>query len=304
MKVVVDDLRMIGDVFFKIPPHIAIEKRKTSPFEKKAIDIGQGKAILYPMDFDSYKDVAAGLQIARDAETIILPDSLIRTFLQMAYEGKIEFVRELMPPFPHTAIQFNMIPEAEFFPSVEKTDFDEVWAGASDNVSVLTISRDLHPDTNKWLITVMAWFMPSMSVTRMAWWEASGLYNTQDNQELNENKLHLRAVCTAIVMYLNAQNVEIRRRVAPEKINKKRRKRGKRELPPYYETVITKTFTPATGAKGVGSKHSFMYPVRGHFRRYRNGERVWIGPHYRGVEHGVESMPKHAYRVKHGKEDD
>jgi hypothetical protein len=304
MKVVVDDLKAVGEIFFKIPPHVAIEKRRVSPFEKKAIEIGEGKAILYPMDFDSYKDVAAGLQIAADAETIILPKELMRSFLSMAYDGKIKFVDELMPPFPHTAIQFELIPEKEFFPEVEKTDFGDIYPNFDDNVGLLTISRDPHPETGRVLTTCIAWFMPSMSTTRMAWWEDNGLYNTPDGQDIKPNKFHLRAVCTAIVMYLNAQNVELKRKEQPAKLNKKRRKRGKRELPPYYETIITKSFVPYESKGGSGIKHSHMYPVRGHFRHFRNGTRVWVTPHYRGIEHGAESMPKHAYRVKHDTEGD
>ena len=50
---------------------------------------------------------------------------------------------------------------------------------------------------------------------------------------------------------------------------------------------------------GHGGKHR-LHPVRGFWRQYKSGKRVWVRPHWRGdKELGVIT---HDYEVKHGEE--
>ena len=297
MEIATDSLNAFGELFLAEDPRNIIERRSRLRGKSGA---NAEQLSQLQLDFDSYKDLAAAFSVCSDAKTIIFPATLMRSFMDMSFGGKIKHTKELDLPFPHTVIQCTeKILEQEFFPDVEPFMSD---MNVIDSVLILSLSNDEFPTDGRMLNSVICWYTPSMSVNRVAWWEDNGQYNIDPGRKISENKKHLRSIGTAIAMYLNSRNVRINRKEPHPKVNKKRRKRGKRELPTYYETRIIKTFTASSGAKRIGSAHSFMYPVRGHFRHFKNGERVWVPPHYRGVEHGVKSMPKHAYRVKHDEE--
>jgi hypothetical protein len=304
MKLLTEFMQELAEAFFAIPPHEAIARRRMmfGDSQKREVVVN-GKKMFLPVDIDSYKDLAATLSLIEGCQTILMPNELLMQFVEMSKQGRIQHEREFPLPFQHVCIQpVRWIPEKDFFPIVERNDFQDFLKLGSDSVEGIIMGRDRHPKSGKYINTICAWFL-SQSVNRTAWWEDSGLWNSE-TQDMPPNKIRLRDVGTAISMYLMAENVEVVAQEVPKRINARRKKRGKRELPKYYETRITKVSYAAQESRGKGAKHSFMYPVRAHFRRYKDGHRTWIPQHYRGVEHGMDSMPeRHAYRVAYDKED-
>jgi len=288
MRLIADYLTEMAEYFFEIPPEKVI-MRKEIPYDPISI-AGIGSNLTVPMNYESYGDLAALFSVADKCETIILPTPLVRQFIIMARAKRVLLTNEWLLPFDHMLIQFTEpIDEKDFFPNAKSLD--------KDNVEALVLCRDKWEDST-FLNTVIAWYMPTHSVNRVAWWD-DGRYNINGWLEVGESKVILRGIATAIAMFLTAKNIDLVRKEPSEKINRKRRKRGKRILPAYYETIIHIAGGSALN-RGVesGLHHSYMYPVRGHFRHFRDGSRTWIVPHYRGLEHAGDSIPKHAYRVK------
>ena len=258
------------------------------------------------LDYDSYKDLMASYEISRTAKTIVFPVTLAEQFVEMTKAGRIDTSIPFRIPFPQTAIQFDgKIYEEDFFPSTEWTDpkFIEEFSDVlpeKDYVIGMLLSIDKHPETEAQLNTAIAIYH-SLAVQRVSWWNATGEFNA-DIPSVPDNKKRLQGVALATLAYLNAENVLLRHHEAPERVNKKRRKKGKDELKPFYTTIIRKTKREgARDAHGKGGRHQFMYPVRGHFRRYRNGITIWVQPHYRGIEHGEETVKRRSYIVKETK---
>jgi hypothetical protein len=104
-------------------------------------------------------------------------------------------------------------------------------------------------------------------------------------------------------MFLNARNVIVERMKPDPKVNRKRESKGKNKLPEYHVVRIDKTqIVYEQPNKGTGTKHSHMYPVRGHFRHLKDYPNpIWIPNHFRGISHGVESIPKEIYKVRKSK---
>lgn len=106
----------------------------------------------------------------------------------------------------------------------------------------------------------------------------------------------LRLLACAIVAYINCENVTIEKgEEVPEKVNRKREKEGKRRIDPYYVVKIRHEKVEGGGSTGLGTKHSFRYDVRGHFRRMTDGKLAWVRAHQRGLSH--EFYVPNVYKV-------
>lgn len=93
-------------------------------------------------------------------------------------------------------------------------------------------------------------------------------------------------VASMLSSYLNRKNVVLEAQGgAPEKVNRKRERQGKKTLEPYYICKIVKVQPSETHATGEGSEHGHRYDVRGHDRHYKSGKVVRIRPHQRGLKH-------------------
>lgn len=118
------------------------------------------------------------------------------------------------------------------------------------------------------------------------------------------NKTKLRRLAIGCISFLNASNVEIEYRDPHARTNAKRLRKGRKPFEGYHIATISKSYAQPATSSGTssGTKHGHMYPVRGHLRRWSNGTTVWIGDHWRGLEHGKSSKQQdRMIRVKPAK---
>ena len=302
-KRIADTMVDLGEMILRNTPRGVLDSARELGFD--AVPEIRRRIEEMGMDYDSYKDSMATYEIARTSQTIIFPIQLVEQFLEMTRKGRIDLKIPFRLPFAQTTIQFDgSIPETEFFPDSKDISYMKekvhVMTGGiledyDDDVLGILLSVDEHPGTKRQLNTVIAIYETG-SVQRVAWWDSTGEYNT-DVPEVPENKLRLRQMSLAVLSYLNAENVLLHQNSVAEKVNRKRRKKGKGEIKPFYTTYIRKMKLESAADRGKGVEHSFMYPVRGHVRRFEGGRSVWVTPHYRGIEHGEESLRKKDYKV-------
>ena len=108
----------------------------------------------------------------------------------------------------------------------------------------------------------------------------------------------LRRLAAACIAYINCENVYLHKEgEVDEKINRKREKKGKSRLEPYYVCRIRGVNYDSV-ATGEGAKHGIRYDVRGHFRRLADGRTTWVRPHQRGLVNELY-VPK-TYKVEAG----
>lgn len=113
--------------------------------------------------------------------------------------------------------------------------------------------------------------------------------------------LHWRNVVIACIGYINCENIYLEKQgEVPEAVNRKREKKGKSRLEPYYVCRI-RGVQYDSAATGEGSKHGIRYDVRGHFRRLPTGKTIWVRPHQRGLTNELY-IPK-VYQVDKGVKD-
>ncbi len=92
-----------------------------------------------------------------------------------------------------------------------------------------------------------------------------------------------RSLAVACIGYINCENVYLEEvGVIPEKVNRKREKKGKSRLEPYYICRI-RNAKGETVETGNGTQHGIRYDVRGHFRKLESGKTTWVRPHQRGL---------------------
>ncbi len=93
----------------------------------------------------------------------------------------------------------------------------------------------------------------------------------------------LLPLVNACLSYINCENIYLEKQgEVPEAVNRKREKKGKSRLEPYYVCRIRGVQYDSDGT-GEGSKHGIRYDVRGHFRRLTTGKTIWVRPHQRGL---------------------
>jgi len=126
-------------------------------------------------------------------------------------------------------------------------------------------------------------------------------YKRHTNLQQYEDYEKIRNLCINIIEYINAHNVIIKKEEGNvkelEKVNRKRRNKGKASLPevrPYYwielkEQTITEKKKEDSTNSGEGSAMDYREWVRGHFIRYHykvEGQdvvkRLWRQPFVRG----------------------
>lgn len=202
-------------------------------------------------------------------------------------------------PFPSVFIQFTQpIPEAEFFlpePSdlAGSTEFlQKLGLSEGDKICGIALNQD-QGTKGKVINNAVAWFA-STAVNRAAWDNQPDAHlrinplvlKDEQSQVRVRNKRILQLFAIAIIAYINCENITLERQAVDPKINRKRLKQGKRELPEYYICRVRGEHTNylSEGA-GAGSKHAFRYDVRGHFRRLPDARLTWVRPHQRGLEH-------------------
>lgn len=111
-------------------------------------------------------------------------------------------------------------------------------------------------------------------------------YNNLSDENLQRLNF-IRNLAVACVGYINCENVYLHREgEVPNKANRKRARKGKIILDPYYVCRIRGVQYDSNGEPtGEGTHHGFRYDVRGHFRRLESGKTTWVRPHQRGLQH-------------------
>lgn len=251
---------------------------------------------------DDHVDIIATLRALEsdDAKTIIVPAEQALALLPAAkrFEEHLDFHL----PFECCVFQFDQpIPEEKMLHR-EREEADEVMA------LVVVQYEGVNSAT--------AWFK-STAVNRVAWDNAptsdfrfspTAFEIMEDESDVllgvsltpaevkMRNKETLRLLACAIVAYINCENVTIEKgEDVPEKVNRKREKEGKRRIDPYYVVKIRHEKVESGGGTGTGTKHSFRYDVRGHFRRMADGKLTWVRAHQRGLSH--EFYVPNVYKV-------
>lgn len=257
---------------------------------------GMTPATMWGAFKDSMLDFFATWGIASEAQTIVLEADLalsLRDSLErFADQPSIEL------PFDAMIIQFDKpIGENQFF--LHERDH---WLDAEDNIEALIIGE--YNDS----LNAIAWFS-SGEIQRVKWLRSQmdfsqfmPLDSNRDLERALHNKKQLQLLAIAICMYMNCANVELEKKVTPKNVNAKRVKKGKQTLPDHYRCVISKTkyvgFQPTVEEEMLirtGRHVSFMFAVRGHFRKLSNGLIIWINAHFRGIQHSLKSK---VYQVK------
>lgn len=130
--------------------------------------------------------------------------------------------------------------------------------------------------------------------------EVIGMYGNQLRTILEMEKERMPGAAQATLLkmalgflfYVNAVNVEIIEVPGEDMQTKKRRQQNKAIPEPYYFCKLeTKEVKVTDGEPGEGSKHSYQYDVRGHFRKithwkgkvYNPPRILWVPPHRRGL---------------------
>jgi hypothetical protein len=99
-----------------------------------------------------------------------------------------------------------------------------------------------------------------------------------------------------LINYINAQNVVVTRKDREtrnleelSRINARRQRDGKqiiKPLKPYYIIEVKKSYVHEDKQEGGDPEWTLEYRVwvRGHFRHYQDGNRIWIEPYVKGPE--------------------
>jgi hypothetical protein len=239
------------------------------------------------------KDVYAAGTIAHQSQTILVA---AETALQLVNAAKtIGLDVEVRLPFPDICIQFSRpIDEGEVMAFEEPYTGDGTRYIGKDQVAALLLAEDHDPAVNDRQITVIAWFT-SKTVNRVAWHAGTRKLKGSDDA----NKQRLQRLGLAIIAFLNAENVDLERHEADRRVNEKRVRKGKRPLPEYYTCTIRKTHngTEYRPDAPTGRHVSHCFAVRGHFRRIRDGRRIWVTSHLRGLAYADQPAPKKVYQL-------
>lgn len=228
-------------------------------------------------------------QIAGQAQTIIFSSEqmmALRPALNR-YEDGVDY----RLPFQFVILQFDRpIPEAEFMRGARNAGVPDeyVLPAGEDTVSALVLAQ--HETGDGQVANEAIAYYGSSSINRALWIgtgdeAAMVAHGEAFGDDAQYDKRAIRRMATAAIAYINCVNIKLESVEAPAAVNRKRRKKGKRELEPYYIISISDPTGRQSEATGSGVSHSYRYDVRGHFRRLSDGRVIWVHPHQRGLEH-------------------
>lgn len=228
--------------------------------------------------------------IARDARPFSLPPYTMSNPPYRGYlfesEPAISNLDEYHQPFPVIALQFLTLDDSDktiCVPTVAIISLDE------EKQELFIAQASKLQGHSKWF-----WSPAGLNVRVNGPLQLNGLYiypYNFRNQPLSQHETQLvvnamnPAVMAAyeLAVLLQCQNISIRHVKAPEKINQKRKRKGKRPLPGGYIICVSREVTRIEqnrDADDDDTKREHASPRthwrRGHIRRLKSGGRVWV----------------------------
>lgn len=215
-----------------------------------------------------------------EAATIVFPSQQAEVFRDIA--SKYSETLEYQLPFRYVFLQFtNSI-------TVTVPEKGEL------QLSCLLLIQDSEKES-----IAFAWFDDTKSnqclmLTQI--WDTGTSQSLIPGDDLNVERarLTIQSLSIACIGFINCENIYLHREEgAPEAVNRKRAKQGKKILEPYYLCRIRGVQYDSNGhAIGEGTQHGFIYDVRGHFRKLTSGKTIWVRPHQRRLHSGGPYIPK------------
>lgn len=136
------------------------------------------------------------------------------------------------------------------------------------------------------------------NIRKLTW--ISGQESTFEIQAVDDSPwqnawMAIKNLAIACIGYINCENIYLHKEgEVPEAVNRKRERKGKSRLEPYYICRI-RGVNYDSHTTGTGTAHGHRYDVRGHFRRLSTGKVTWVRPHQRGLANELY-IPK-VYKV-------
>lgn len=221
------------------------------------------------------------------AQTILFPAEQAAVFAELAHEYADRLDYEL--PFPCVLVEFmapvpvagrSLLGLALAEDAHDRADFQKMTGGRFD---------DPLPD-GVVLHNCIAIFTDGYE--RILWQVANRQMVFDGATDMAARCKNLAIACIA---YINCENITLEAQPVDASANRKRERKGKKPLEPYYLCRIRGVRYEPTGA-GQGSAHGIRYDVRGHFRRMSSGRTTWVRPHQRGLANELY-VPK-VYRAE------
>ena len=268
---------------------------RNSRQKDESLTFGEGGEDSYNKLKMAFNDLIMTAAIAQEAETICMDALVVVDIFTASVDAKQRGVDlPFMLPFDNIVFQFGCIPECSLFEyeglpfsrDVIEGDIKALEVLKNDKVEAVVIGKVPNED-NRYLVS--AWFS-SFAVNvaimndlgQVIWMEgADGIESA--SEEKKENKRRLSVLGYGLVGFVNSMNVSLRHNVPTRRVQNKRRKKGKRPLPVYWQTIIKERSSSSRYVDSAGGGwHNRLHMVRGHWRQLRNGRVVWVHPHMRG----------------------
>lgn len=240
-------------------------------------------------------DFYAALRIAHTAQTFVFDAKQVMEFLR-AVDRKLP-PGNYAAPFSEMIFQFSQpIPEREFL-----TGFSPSAEMRVEDDDLLGLIIGFPPDEDCGQIVNIIAFYRSLAINRAVLTiGGDGTVPSEymiggpspDGLRDKQRIANLAMLCLA---YLNSPGIEVEKVATPEKVNRKRRREGKRVLEDYYVCRLAKGRSRASDGEPTGRHMAFRFDVAGYFRRAPDGRVVWVRAHQRGLKNELY-RPK-VYRV-------
>lgn len=284
--------------------------------EKHYIDAGMSG------DPDAMSDAIDYFNTAKVSKVILFNAEQVEVFLKLIEDKDLPISMEYRLPFMDVWLQFSRPIEilladgthviSAFLLSQMETDKDTYERGikylAERDKQLGSSPKHIKyewPDADTAIFNKVSAVSVDNGVCETMTWvsEESNKLHVSGAEDPASMKLSekVRRLAGACIQYINCENVYLEKvGEIPEVVNRKREKKGKSRLEPYYVCRIRGVQYDSDGT-GEGSKHGIRYDVRGHFRRMDTGKTIWVRPHQRGLKNELY-IPK-VYHVSKGAKD-
>jgi hypothetical protein len=249
------------------------------------------------------------VKVAKQAQVVLFSAEQADVFsaISESYQDDIDF----RLPFDNVFLQF-LRPIKFYYEKRSTNDYDrgsllavavrqtkhnrsEVKEWIEKDTEEGKLSIDLPDDGDDIFINQLCFLYEDWGTENLKWASGANLKFSFSDDTRSNAMLHWKNLVIACIQYINCENIYLEKvGEVSESLNRKREKKGKSRLEPYYICRI-RGINYDSDPTGEGSKHGIRYDVRGHFRRYDSGKTVWVRPHQRGLSNELY-IPKQ-YKV-------